>query len=83
MRLRAAWRSKPSTGWYDEQPPPEVLATEATLAIACPRTKRSPLVQDAMSETLDDWLNWGQVPRWLKEVARDPASGNIVYRIVR
>ena len=83
MRLRAAWRSKPSTAWTDERPPPEVLATEATLLIACPRTKRSPLVQDLPSDTLDDWLNWGQVPRWLKEVARDPASGNIVYRIVR
>ena len=83
MRLRAAWRSQPGTAWTDETPPPEVLATEATLLIACPSTKRSALVQDLPPGTLDDWLNWGQVPRWLKEIARDPASGNIVYRIVR
>ncbi len=83
MRLRAAWRSRPGTAWTDETPPPAVLTTEATLLIACPRTKRSALVQDLPSETLDDWLNWGQVPRWLKEVGRDPASGNIVYRILR
>lgn len=83
LRLRAAWRSTPSTAWSAERPPSAVLATEATLLIACPQTKRSPLVQDLPPDTLDDWLNWGQMPRWLHEVARDPTSGTIVYRITR
>jgi len=81
MRLWRAWRSRPDTAWSDERPTPEVRATEATLLIACPSQVRSVFVQDLPADTLADWLNWGQIPRWLHEVARDPASGNIVYRI--
>ncbi len=83
MRLWRAWRSRPGTAWSDEHPTPEVDATEATLLIFCPTQKRSIFVRDLPADTLADWLNWGQIPRWLHEVARDPASGNIVYRIDR
>ncbi len=83
MRLWRAWRSRPGTAWSDDHPTPEVDATEATLLIFCPTPKRSIFVQDLPPDTLADWLSWGQVPRWLQEVARDPASGNIVYRINR
>jgi hypothetical protein len=83
LRLWAAWRSRPGTDWNDTEPPPQVLATEATLLIFCPTPGRSLLVADLPEGTLMDRLNWGQIPRWLHEVARDPASGNIVYRIDR
>jgi len=83
MRLWRAWRSSPGTAWSDEKPTPEVDATEATLLIFCPTRNRSIFVRDLPADTLADWLNWGQIPRWLHEVARDPASGNIVYRIDR
>ena len=81
LRLRAAWRSQPGTAWTDTTPPPEVLATEATLLIFCPAPGRSLMVADLPEGTLMDWLSWGHIPPWLKEVARDKASGNIVYRI--
>jgi hypothetical protein len=81
MRLRAAWRSGPS----DTVPAP-LRATGATLVLACPRpgphVGRSSLVADLPPETLLDRLNRGEVPPWLKEVARHPASGHVLYRIV-
>jgi hypothetical protein len=81
MGLRAAWRSGPS-----DTVPEAVRATGATLVLACPRSgpfaERSPLVRDLPPETLLDRLNAGEVSPWLKEVARDPASGHILYRIV-
>ena len=83
MRLWQAWRSRPGTDWTDTTPPPEVLATEATLLIFCPTHTRSIFVRDLPDDTLADWLSWGQIPRWLHEIARDAASGNIVYRIER
>ena len=83
LRLWAAWRSRPGTAWTDAAPPLQVLATEATLLMFCPTPGRSPMIADLPEGTLMDWLNWGQIPRWLHEVARDPKSGNIVYRIDR
>ena len=83
LRLWAAWRSRPGTAWTDAAPPLQVLATEATLLMFCPTPGRSPMIADLPEGTLMDWLNWGQIPRWLHEVARDPESGNIVYRIDR
>ena len=81
MRLRAAWRSGPS-----DVVPEAVRATGATLVLVCPRpgpyAGRSALVDDLPPETLLDRLNSGEVPSWLKEVARDPASGHVLYRIV-
>jgi hypothetical protein len=81
MRLRAAWRSGPS-----DTVPEAVRATGATLVLACPRpvryAGRSSLVADLPPETLLDRLNRGEVPPWLKEVARHPASGHVLYRIV-
>jgi hypothetical protein len=81
MRLRAAWRSGPS-----DMVPEAVQATGATLVLACPDfgpyAGRSSLVADLPPETLLDRLNRGEVPLWLKEVARDPASGHVLYRIV-
>ena len=81
MRLRAAWRSAPS-----DIVPEAVRATGATLVLACPRPTpfagRSSLVADLPPETLLDQLNAGQVPSWLREVARDRGSGHVLYRIV-
>lgn len=81
MRLRAAWRSGPS-----DTLPKAVQATGATLVLICPRSAppagRSLLVADMPPETLLDRLNRGEVPAWLNEVARNPASGHILYRIV-
>ena len=81
MRLRAAWRSGPS-----DAVPEAVRATGATLVLVCTHAGvhagRSSLVGDLPPETLLDRLNRGQVPPWLKEVAKDPASGHVLYRIV-
>jgi len=81
MRLRAAWRSGPS-----DIVPEAVQATGAILVLACPRPTpfagRSSLVADLPPETLLDQLNAGQVPSWLREVARDRGSGHVLYRIV-
>ena len=81
MRLRAAWRSGPS-----DTVPEAVRATGATLVLACPLpgpyAGRSSLVADLPPETLLDRLNRGEVPSWLKEVARDRASGHVLYRIL-
>jgi hypothetical protein len=81
MRLRVAWRSRPS-----DVVPEAVRATRATLVLVCPRpgpyAGRSALVDDLPPETLMDRLNNGEVPSWLKEVGRDPASGHVLYRIV-
>jgi hypothetical protein len=81
MRLRAAWRSEPS-----DTVPEAVRTTRATLVLACPRAGphagRSALVADLPPNTLLDRLNRGTVPPWLKEVAKDPASGHVLYQIV-
>jgi hypothetical protein len=78
LRLRAAWRSFPANSV-----PPAVVATDASLVLFCPSTQRSPLVADLQPQTLLDRLNRDVVPNWLEQVAADPASGNILYRIVR
>lgn len=78
LRLRAAWRSLPS-----DTVPPAVSATRASLVLVCPSPRRSLLVSDLPDDTLLDRLNRGAVPPWLKLVATDPASGNILYRIIR
>lgn len=78
LRLRAAWRSGPSASV-----PPAVAATDASLVLFCPSAKRSPLIADLPPDTLLDRLNREAVPHWLQQVAADPASGNVLYRIVR
>ncbi len=77
MRLRAAWRTEPSA-----IEPEAVRVTLATLVLACTHAGRSALVADLPPETLADRLARGEVPSWLSEAARDPASGNVLYRIV-
>jgi hypothetical protein len=78
LRLRAAWRSLPSDGV-----PPEVAASGAALVLFCPAAQRSPLVGDLPPDTLLDRLNHGAVPPWLHQVAADPASGNVLYRVAQ
>ena len=77
MRLRAAWRTPSS-----DTVPEAVRVTGAALVLACRHTGRSSLVADLPPETLLDRLERGDVPTWLHEVARNPASGNVLYRIV-
>jgi hypothetical protein len=78
LRLRAAWRSGPAVSV-----PPAVTATEASLVLFCPSAQRSSLLAGLPPDTLLDRLDRGAVPAWLRQVAADPASGNILYRIVR
>jgi hypothetical protein len=78
MRLRAAWRTGPA-----EQIPEAMLATGARLVMICPGTERSSLVADLPEDTLLDRLNRGEVPRWLAKVSEDPASGHVLYRVIR
>jgi hypothetical protein len=76
MRLYAAWRSGPT-----ETVPDAVRATRATLVLFCRHLPRAALVADLPQDTLRDRLDRGEVPRWLAEIAADPASGNVLYRI--
>jgi hypothetical protein len=78
LRLRAAWRSGPAAS-----APSAVTATEASLVLFCPSAQRSSLLAGLPPDTLLDRLDRGAVPPWLQQVAADPASGNILYRIVR
>jgi len=78
LRLRAAWRSGPT-----DTVPPAVAATDASLVLFCPTAQRSSMVAGLPTDTLLDRLNRDAVPPWLRQVAADPASGNILYRIVR
>lgn len=80
-RLRAAWRSMPS-----DTVPDAVRATGATLVLACPRAgaaTRWLLVRGLPPETLLDRLERGEVPPWLRQVASRPASGHVLYAILR
>jgi hypothetical protein len=77
MRQRAAWQSGPSA-----TEPDAVRNTMATLVLACTHDDPPPLAADRPPETLSGQLARGEVPAWLTEVARDPASGNVLYRIV-
>jgi hypothetical protein len=79
MRLRAAWRSMPS-----DREPDAVRATGAVLVLVCPRPgtgSRWALVRDLPPQTLLDRLERGEVPPWLTEVAREPASGHVLYAV--
>jgi hypothetical protein len=78
LRLRAAWRSFPSP-----TEPDALRRTGAAAVLFCPQPDRSLLVSDLPPDTLMDRLARHDVPPWLHEVATDPASGNILYRIVR
>jgi hypothetical protein len=78
LRLRAAWRSGPA-----ESVPSAVTATDASLVLFCPAPQRSLLVAGLPPDTLLDQLNRAAVPHWLRQIAADRASGNILYRILR
>ena len=78
LRLRAAWRSLPSAG-----EPDAVRQTGASAVLFCPHPGRSLLVADLPPDTLPDRLARHEVPPWLREAAVDPASGNVLYRVVR
>jgi hypothetical protein len=78
LRLRAAWRSLPSP-----TEPAAVRATGAVAVLACRHKARSALVADLPPDTLLDRLARGETPPWLTEVAADPASGNVLYRMAR
>jgi hypothetical protein len=78
MRLRAAWRSSPAN-----TVPDAVRATGATVILFCHFTARSLLVADLPQETLLDRLNRGEIPPWLRKVAADPQSGNVLYEVLQ
>ncbi len=78
MRLRAAWLSTESA-----TEPAAVRATKATMVLACTHPGPTAQAANAPAVTLFERLARGEAPAWLAEVARDPASGNVLYRIVR
>lgn len=77
LRLRAAWRSPPA-----DTVPESLTATRATLVLFCKTSSRSPLITDLPADTLLDRLNRDEVPAWLRRVAADPASGNVLYEVL-
>ena len=78
MRLRAAWRSVPGDAAV---PGPEVVATGATLVLACPGAARSSLVEGLPHSTLLDRVNAGRPPRWLHRVAGAGPGGMVLYAV--
>jgi hypothetical protein len=78
LRLRAAWRSGPSS-----TEPDAVRRTGAAVVLFCPHPGRWSLIDDLPPDTLADQLARHAVPAWLAEAATDPASGNILYRVVK
>ena len=52
-----------------------------SLVLFCPMPGRSPLIRDLPENTLLDRLGRGEVPTWLREAARDPSSGHVLYRV--
>ncbi|MDE2574076.1 MAG: hypothetical protein KGL55_02070 [Rhodospirillales bacterium] len=76
LRLRAAWRTLPAP-----HEPAAVRATRAAYILTCAGAARSGLVDDLPPDTLEDRLHEGRPPRWLVEVARDAASGNVLYQV--
>lgn len=78
LRLRAAWRVPPS-----ETVPPEIAAAEISLVLGCETPVRSPLVQDVSTATLLDQVRTGHPPPWLKQIAENSASRQVLYAVVR
>jgi hypothetical protein len=78
LRARAAWRSAPAL-----REPDAVRRTDAAAILFCPHTGRSSLIADLPANTLFDRLARGDVPPWLHQEATDPASGNVLYRIIQ
>jgi hypothetical protein len=76
MRLRSAWRTQAG-----DAVPPTFLAARISYVLFCPAPVRSPLVKDLPQHTLWDRLAQSRPPPWLHLVARDPASGNVLYRV--
>lgn len=58
-----------------------MLATDATLILACEMNGRTPLVRDLPPDTLQDRLDRHEVPPWLHEIAH--AGGYYLYRVDR
>jgi hypothetical protein len=77
-RLRTAWRAAPS-----DTVPPEIDAAEISLVLACESPRRSPLVEDLERTTLFDQTRTGHPPPWLAQIDENPASGQVLYRVVR
>lgn len=77
LRWRAAWFSHPS-----DTVPGEVRQTGASLVLFCAR-KRGWTVRDAElpTDSLAARMQRGEIPPWLHELYRDPASGNVLYGI--
>jgi hypothetical protein len=78
MRLRAAWRSRPS-----DTVPDAVRSTGATLVLYCSSSARSLLVADLPPDTLFDRMNQGHVPSWLHRLDADPHAGYVLYEVLR
>ena len=76
MRLRAAWRSTPG-----DTPPPELLATGATLVLGCPHEARSSLLEGAGRNTLADRLIADAPPPWLHRIADAGPGGYVLYQV--
>jgi hypothetical protein len=78
LRLRAAWRSVPSA-----TVPPEIDAAEVSLVLGCKTPARTALVEDLRPNTLFDQVSTGHPPPWLRPIGENPASGHVLYEVVR
>ena len=78
LRLRAAWRSAPS-----KRVPDAIDAAEVSLVLGCKTPERSALVADIPTPTLLDQVRTGAPPPWLRQIAENPRSGQVLYQVIR
>jgi hypothetical protein len=78
LRLRAAWRAAPSATI-----PAEIDAARVALVLGCKNAARSAVVADLTTPNLLDEVRNGTPPRWLRQIDANPASGHVLYEVVR
>ena len=76
MRLRDAWRTTEA-----EAMPAAIQVARIEYVLFCRVPGRSALVKDLPTTTLLDRLSRNEPPAWLHQVASDPASGHVLYRV--
>ena len=76
MRLRAAWLEEPG-----DRPGPAILATGATLVLACPGELRASVIEGAVPTTLLDHLAANDPPPWLHRLGDAGPNGFILYAV--
>jgi hypothetical protein len=77
VRLRDLWRASPSPA-----EPPGFVAARIDGILFCKHGSSARLVAGRGGDTLFDRLARDEPPAWVRQVAADPASGNVLYKVI-